>query len=150
MTRALALVGALAVAVGTTAADDTGKAGGPGGLVGTYTIVSGERDGKKIPDEQFKGAVVMFTKDRITATDKDKKAFFAATYTADATARPMRLAMTSTEPKAGERATGIVEVSGDQLTICYNLPGGDAPTEFKTKEKQQCFVLKRTKAGDEK
>ena len=92
----------------------------------------------------------MFTRDKVTGTDKDKKEFYAATYTADATARPMRLTMTSTAPKEGARATAIVEVSGDQLTICYNLPGGEAPTEFKTKEKQQCFVLKRTKAGDEK
>jgi uncharacterized protein (TIGR03067 family) len=68
----------------------------------------------------------------------------------DATTKPMRLTMTSTAPKAGERATGIIEVSGDQLTLCYNLPGGDAPTEFRTREKQQCFVLKRTKAGEDK
>jgi hypothetical protein len=57
----------------------------------------------------------------------------------------MRLTMTSTAPKEGLKATGIVQVSGDQVTICYNLPGGEAPTEFKTKEKQQCFVLQRTK-----
>ena len=150
MTRALALVAALAVGVGTTGAEDKDKAGGPTALVGTYTIVSGERDGKKIPDEEFKGAVIVFTRDKVTGTDKDRKEFYAATYTVDAAAKPMRLTMTSTAPKEGARATAIVEVSGDQLTLCYNLPGGEAPTEFKTKEKQQCFVLKRTKAADEK
>ena len=33
---------------------------------------------------------------------------------------------------------------GDTVKICYALPGGETPTEFSTKEKQHCFVLKRT------
>jgi hypothetical protein len=58
MTRALVL--ALTVAVGGAVADDKAeRAGGPADLVGTYTIVGGEKDGKKIPDEEFKGAVVV-------------------------------------------------------------------------------------------
>jgi len=151
MTRMQALVGAAAMFAGAAVADDkTGTAGGPADLVGTYTIVSGERAGKKIPDEEIKGATVTFTKHKITGTDKDRKEFFAATYTADATAKPLRINMTSTAPKAGEKATGLVEVSGDQLTICYNLPGGELPTEFRAKDQQQCFVLKRTKPAGEK
>lgn len=150
MTRTLTLLGVLAVAAGPTAGKepagkDTGDA-----LVGTYTIVGGERAGAKIPDEEIKGALVTFTKDKVTGTDKGKKEFFAAAYTLDASARPARITMVSTTPKAGEKASGVVEVSGDTVKICYNLPGGTVPTEFKTADKQQCFVLKRVKAGKEK
>ena len=52
--------------------------------------------------------------------------------------------MTSTAPKAGEKAAGVIEVDGDVVKLAYNLPGGEAPTDFKTGEKQHLFVLKKT------
>jgi hypothetical protein len=51
--------------------------------------------------------------------------------------------MTSTAPTKGEKTAGVIEAEGDMLRICYALPGGQTPTEFKTTDKQQCFVLKR-------
>ena len=150
MTRMLAMVGALAVTVGTAKAQvKSGTAGAPSALSGTYTIVSGERAGKKIPDEEIKGAQVTFTKGKVTGTDKDKKEFFAATFTIDVSPLPNRIDMVSTAPKAGEKASGVIEIAGDTVKICYNLPGGEVPKDFKTHDKQQCFVLKRAKpAGD--
>ena len=110
-------------------------------LEGGYTIVSGEEGGKPIPDERIKGATVRFTGDTITGTDKDRKEFFAAKYTIDTGKKPWVIKMTSTAPKEAE-ATGLVKKEGDTLTLIYALPGGEAPTDFKTKEKQQLFVLK--------
>lgn len=131
-------VGLLALcAVPTALAEDKVK------LEGTYEIVSGENDGVAIPADRIKGSMVTFTKDKVAGTDKDKKEFFASTYTVDWSAKPHRITMVSTTPKAGEKAAGIVQIDGHTVKICYNLPGGDVPTEFKTKEKQQCFVLKR-------
>jgi uncharacterized protein (TIGR03067 family) len=151
MTRMLALVGALAVVAGPAGADDTTrKAGAPSALAGTYTIVSGERDGKKIPDDEIKGATVTFGKGKVTGMDKDRKEFFAATYTVDVSPLPNRIDMVSVSPKAGEKASGVIEIAGDTVKICYNLPGGDVPKDFTTREKQQCFVLKRTKAAGDK
>jgi uncharacterized protein (TIGR03067 family) len=117
-------------------------------LDGTYTIVSGEEDGKAIPDERIKGAVVRFTGDAILGTDKDKKEFFSATYKLDSSKTPWVIDMTSKRPKEAT-ATGLVKKDGDTLTIIYALPGGDAPKEFKTKEKQQMFVLKPQPANKE-
>jgi len=116
----------------------------PAPLAGGYTVVSGEKDGQVIPPERIRGSVVRFTENRITGTDKDKKEFFAATYTLDTSKKPWVIAMKSTSPKEAE-AGGLVKVDGDTLTIIYSLPGGAAPTDFKTKEKQHLFVLKRVK-----
>jgi len=151
MLRMVAIVGVLLAGAGLSLADDKPdeRRASPS-LVGTYTIVSGERAGAKIPDEEIRGALVTFTADRVAGTDKDKKDFFAATYTMDATAKPIRITMTSTTPKAGEKATAIVEIDKDTVKICYNLPGGEVPTDFKTKDKQQCFVLKREKPAVDK
>jgi uncharacterized protein (TIGR03067 family) len=130
--------------------DKNGERHASNPLIGTYVVVSGERSGAKIPDEEIRGAMVTFTADHVAGTDKNKKEFYAAAYTLDAVAKPIRITMTSTTQKAGERATAIVEVDKDTLKICYNLPGGQVPTEFKTKDKQQFFLLKRTKAAGEK
>ena len=110
-------------------------------LDGGYTLVSGERDGKAIPEERIKGAVVKFTGDRIVGTDKDKKEFFSSTYTIDKSKSPWAIKMKSTTPKDSE-ASGVIKKDGDTITIAYNLPGGDPPTDFKTKKNQHLFVLK--------
>jgi uncharacterized protein (TIGR03067 family) len=115
-------------------------------LVGTYTITSGEKGGKAIPAEEIEGVVIAFTRDKIVTTSKDKKELYAATYKLDTSTKPWKIAMTSTAPKKGEKADGVVKVDGGTVTICYALPGGATPTGFTTKDKQQCFTLKRVKA----
>ncbi|HVL10973.1 MAG TPA: TIGR03067 domain-containing protein [Gemmata sp.] len=113
-------------------------------LEGRYTVAAGEKDGKEIPAERIKGSVVVFTGDRIVGTDKDRKEFFAATFALDTNHKPWLIKMKSTSPKEAD-ATGLVKKEGDAVTIVYALPGGDAPTDFKTKEKQHMFVLKPMK-----
>lgn len=153
MRRAIVLCGALVLVAGFIRAEDdrpAQKDGAKPDLVGTYMIVSGERDGKAIPDEEIKDSVVTFTRDRILGVDKDRNQFFSATYRVESAGDPIRISMTSVKPVEGEKATGLIKASGDQLTICYNLPGGKPPTDFKAGEKQQCFVLKRKAADRDK
>jgi hypothetical protein len=40
---------------------------------------------------------------------------------------------------------GLIASEGETVKLIYALPGGKAPTEFKTAEKQQMFVLKKVK-----
>jgi uncharacterized protein (TIGR03067 family) len=134
--------GVLAAAVAPAVRAEDKKA--PKSLEGTYTLVSGEEDGKAVPEERIKGGIVRFTADKITGTDKDKKEFFAANYKLDATKTPWAITMTSTAPKAGD-APGLVKKEGDTLTVIYALPGGEAPKEFKAGPKQHLFVLKAAK-----
>jgi uncharacterized protein (TIGR03067 family) len=110
-------------------------------LEGGYTIVSGEQDGKPIPAERIKGSVVRFTGDKIIGTGKDMKEFFSATFTLDSSKSPWVINMKTAAPKESE-TVGLVRKDGDTLTIIYALPGGEKPTEFKTKAGQQLFVLK--------
>ncbi len=135
-----AVLTAFALSVTAAFPDDEKK--GAAKLEGTYTIVSGEKDGKAIPAEEIKGSVVHFGKDRITGTDKDKKEFFAATYTLDTTKTPWRIDMKSTTPKEAE-SVGLVKAGKDTVTLIYALPGAPAPTDFKTVKGQHLFVMKR-------
>ena len=156
-----AVLGGFAVAVGLTASilaapptpdnppvADEQKA--VAAIEGSYTIVSGERAGKAIPEVEIQGAIVRFGDGKVVGTDKQRKEFFAATYTLDATKKPWKIDMrtvAATKPDARERpkemkASGLIKKDGDTLTLIYALPGGEDPTVFKTKEKQQMFVLK--------
>jgi uncharacterized protein (TIGR03067 family) len=116
-------------------------------LEGGYTIVSGEKAGKAIPEAEIKGSIVRFTGDNILGTDKDKKEFFSATFTLDTSKTPWAIEMTSKQPKEA-KASGLIKKEGDTITIVYALPGGETPREFKTKEGQQLFVLTSLNKGD--
>lgn len=142
--RHLLLFALLSVFAGLSRAEDKPKEADLK-LDGTYQIISGEKDGKALPSEHWKGATVTIKGDKIYGTDKDKKDFFGAQFTIDVSKKPYRIMMVNTVPKSGERANGVIEVDGDTVKIAYNLPGGVPPTNFKTKEKQQAFVLKKDK-----
>lgn len=116
-------------------------------LEGSYTVVSGEENGRAVPAEKVKGSIVRFTGDTIVGTDKDKKEFFAAKYTLDTAATPWKIRMTSTAPKEAA-AVGLIKKEGDTVTLIYALPGAPAPTEFKTKDRQNMFVLKAMDATE--
>ncbi len=138
--RILSFTAALAVAL-PLAADD--KGGNP--LVGTYTVVKGERDGKPIDEGKFKGSVVTFTDKRIYGTDKDRKEFFSADYKLDRGTTPWTIHMESKSPRE-QKSDGVIAAEGDTLRVAYALPGGKAPSEFKAGENQHYFVLKRIKS----
>jgi uncharacterized protein (TIGR03067 family) len=116
----------------------------PESLVGRYVIVSGEKEGVKEPDDRVKGTTVTFTKDSVVVADKDKKEIYSATYKLNATTNPCDITMTSRVDKsAGEIARGLIQKEGDKVQLIYALPTGEIPTEFKTKEKQLMFVMKK-------
>ena len=147
-----AAVCGLASADDKTKPDDKTKADVK--LSGQYTIVSGEEEGKATPKERIDGSVVVFTETSIIGTDKAKKEFFSATYTLDTSKTPWQIFMTNAGPadkkdkddkKGAEKSsTGLIKVDGDTVTVIYALPGGKAPTDFKTGDKQHMYVMKRT------
>jgi len=114
-------------------------------LLGTYVLVSGEKDGKAIPDERIRGGRVTFTKDRIVGTDKDNKETYVATYKLYVSKTPYTIDMVSVTPAKGDKAAGLLEKKDDTVRIIYSVRGAPAPTEFKTKMDQHLFVLKLEK-----
>lgn len=126
-------------------------------LVGSYEIVSGEKFGVPEPAERIKGSTVRFTEDRVVVMDKDSKEVYGAAYTLepseaattaeDSGATAARIRMTSKLADAeNQLSLGLIEKAGDKVRLIYSLPSVDAPREFKTKDKQLMFVLKK-KAG---
>jgi uncharacterized protein (TIGR03067 family) len=120
----------------------------PANLVGTWTYVSGEKEGKAIPAADLKDYTVEITKDTITL--KGGGDTYKVKYKLDASKTPCQISMEITEgPQgaAGSKSEGIIALSGDELKLCYPPMGGTAPKEFATKEGSghQLFVLKKKK-----
>lgn len=158
--RALALFALPLAAQAQSVNVDKDKPAGlkPAALVGAYEIVSGEKFGVPDPPERIKGSTVRFTEDRVVVMDKDSKEVYGAAYTLE----PSEVATTAEESGAtaakirmvskladaeNKLAMGLIEKDRDKVRLIYALPGADAPREFKTKDNQLMFTLKK-KAGD--
>ena len=112
-------------------------------LDGKYTLVSGEKFGKPIPEERIKGHTVRFMDDKIVAFDNNNKEVYVATFKIDREQKPWVISMTSLVPDKGHRAQGLIERKGDEVRLIYSLKAGDTPKEFKTIDQQLLMVLKR-------
>ena len=137
----LMVVAVLLLALRAGAGD--GKKLTPHDLVGVYQITAGEHAGKAIPAKELQVDRVSFTEEAITVVDKSAKKVYAATYKLDGAKEPAHIHMVSIEPKKGQAAEGLIRRQGDTVTVIYALPGGAAPTDFKTQEKQQMFTLQK-------
>jgi uncharacterized protein (TIGR03067 family) len=110
-------------------------------IEGGYTIAAAERDGQPLPLTNFDRAVVRVVGGRIIGTDRDRREFLVATYVLDDRKKPWELNMKMLVVKEHE-VRGLVKKDGPMLTLIHALPGGPAPTEFKTQKGQQMFVLR--------
>jgi uncharacterized protein (TIGR03067 family) len=119
----------------------------PAKLVGTYTYVSGVRDGDKVAEDNLKKGTVEITKETITL--KGDQGSFVIKYKLDAKKTPATLEMEITEgPQGvGAKSGGIIALKGEELKLCYAAMGGEAPKEFAAKKDSghHYFVLKKKK-----
>jgi uncharacterized protein (TIGR03067 family) len=115
-------------------------------LDGTYVPTGGEREGKVLTEEQLRGTTFRFDGEKLSITDRTGKEIHKCTHTIDTSAKPWKISMKMADSKAGDKtADGLIEKTGDTVRFIYPLAGGETPTEFKTKEKQEMYTLKLQK-----
>jgi uncharacterized protein (TIGR03067 family) len=107
---------------------------------GTWLPETAELAGKPFPDEVRKTIKLVIKDDTYTVTvgeNPDK-----GTVKLDPKAKPKTLDITGTDgPNKGKTILAIYEIDGDTLRVCYDLGGKNRPTEFKTKEGTQQFLV---------
>ena len=110
------------------------------GLQGTWKPSTGELAGMKFPDETLKTITLMIKDDKYKVTvgmQVDQ-----GTVKLNPKAKPKEMDITGTEgPNKGKTILAIYELDGDTLRICYDLGGKNHPTEFKTREGTQLFLV---------
>ena len=114
-------------------------------LTGTYTLVSGKKNGAAV-DDTAKKAEYTATADKFTITGGEFK--FVMGYKIDPKAAPVAIDMEILEGPdgaKGSKALGIIEVKGDTLKLAYSLEKDKRPKDFDGKT-GFLFELKKEKA----
>jgi uncharacterized protein (TIGR03067 family) len=101
-------------------------------LDGTWTMVSGEKDGKPLPENIVKTAKLVIKGDEHDVKIGD--VVYKGTHKLDPTKKPKAIDATDTDgPFKGKTVLGIYAVEGDTFKVCFAEPGKDRPKEFSTK-----------------
>lgn len=104
---------------------------------GTWILVSGERDGKKIANDDVKKSKITWKGAEVELlTPHQSPQTIKGTSMVDPSKKPSQMDFVrSVGPDSGKVMIGIYEfIDPDQYRICFAPPGKDRPTEFKTKE----------------
>ena len=144
-------VGALLATIGLTAAvvaDDAADKKDREKLQGTWTAVSGEKEGKD--DPEAKEHTLVFEGNKFSVKKGDK-VVVRGTFKIDASKSPKTMDIEISEGPEdvkGKTAQAIYALDGDELTWCVAEPGsGKRPEKLATKEgvKHMLVKLKREK-----
>lgn len=104
-------------------------------MAGTWRVLSIERDGKKTTAEQLEKTRSIINVDGSAMVQREGKTIIKGNFKIDPTKKPKQSEATYTEGELkGKTVLGIYEVDGENMRICYALPGKDRPTEFSSKE----------------
>jgi uncharacterized protein (TIGR03067 family) len=109
-------------------------------LQGTWSVVSAERGGEKVPEAQAQKMKLEIKGDTVTV--QTGKGSEEATFKLDPTQKPAAIDITSAEKKW----LGIYQLEGDALKVCWS-DGDQRPTEFASKAgtRIRFMTLKRDK-----
>lgn len=110
------------------------------GLQGTWLPATAEFGGKMFPEELRKSIKLVVQDDKYTVTIG--KAVDQGSVKLNTNAKPKEMDITGTDgPNKGKTILAIYERDGDTLRVCYDLGGKNRPTEFKSTEGSQLFLV---------
>ena len=110
-------------------------------LEGVWQAISAIVSGQSIPSADVDTIRLTMTATGFT-TQRGGETLFDSTYTADATKSPMQIEMIGTGGDFdGKPALGIYAFEGEQLRLCYTMPGFHRPTEFASAPGSGAFLI---------
>jgi uncharacterized protein (TIGR03067 family) len=139
---ALVVVAGLTLPMYLVAADPADKPK----LDGQHAIVAMERNGIALEQSDYKGATLRFTGDKVVGANKDNTEFLTADCTLNSDKKPCEIVLKITSgSNKGKELQGLIERKDNTIRLIFANPGGDRPTEFKTKENQVMYTLQAEK-----
>jgi uncharacterized protein (TIGR03067 family) len=99
---------------------------------GTWEIVSVEKEGSQLPQDDIAGMTVMISGSAYKLINKDNVS--KGTFSVDASKEPKQMDVHhQTENGDAPTMAAIYEVTADTMRVCYNPEGDTRPTSFSTK-----------------
>src|SRR5262249_1976365 len=109
-------------------------------IQGTWALVSGERNGKPLPDEGIQHIQLIFTGEKLTTKNRNRQT--EATFKLDPNQAPKVIDV----DMEGNVGKGIYQLDGDSLKIAHGEVGDARPKEFpKAGSGLTVLVLRREK-----
>lgn len=103
-------------------------------MEGTWRVISYQKDGKKTPAEQLEKTRSIFNADGTAMVQREGKTIAQGNIKIDPSKKPKQSEAIYTEGELkGKTVLGIYDIDGDNMKICFSLPGKDRPTEFSSK-----------------
>jgi uncharacterized protein (TIGR03067 family) len=121
-------------------------------LSGTWSVVGGEKDGQKIPDERLRGVRAVITADTITVVGAGNRPRFVVGYKLNTAVIPNEIDMKIVDgPNKDQVAQGVVTMdSAELMRLCYSPGSQGRPREFRTfagGSADFLFIFQRPPAG---
>jgi uncharacterized protein (TIGR03067 family) len=143
--RALFL--ALLFVAGSVQADHAKRPNVAKELIGKWQLTKGVVAGSPLPEPMVKNIKLELTdgKYRLGGAESPDQ----GTWKLLSGMKPLGLDITGTDgPNKGKKIPAIVRLSGDKLTVCYDLSGKSRPTKFESKKQTMQFLAdyKRVKS----
>jgi uncharacterized protein (TIGR03067 family) len=116
-------------------------------LPGVWQAISATIGGDTLPDEMVNTIRLTLTATRFT-TQRGGETLFDSSYTSDATKTPMQIEMIGAGGDFdGQAALGIYAFEGENLQLCYKMPGYSRPTEFASAAGSGAFLIMLKRVG---
>jgi uncharacterized protein (TIGR03067 family) len=114
------------------------------GIQGTWECVSAVSNGREVPADAVRQLRLVLTATGYRTTMGDQT-LFEGTYTLTRDTDPGQIDIAPRPGEAGTPASGIYDLEGDTLKLCYPTAGGARPTAFASGDGSglQCVVWKR-------
>jgi uncharacterized protein (TIGR03067 family) len=100
-------------------------------LQGTWRAVSGDQEGKPVPEGDLKSISVTFTGQQGSVTMGRYRG--KGTFTLDTTQNPRHITVIKDESEGFQGMQGIYSLEGDTLKLCMGEPRDGRPTEFRSR-----------------
>jgi uncharacterized protein (TIGR03067 family) len=109
-------------------------------LQGVWLPSTAEIGSKMFPEEARKAMKLAIKDNQYTVTVGE--AVDKGVIKVNPTAKPKEMDVTGTDgPNKDKTILAIYELDGDTLKVCYDLSGKSRPTEFKTRDAAQLFLV---------
>jgi len=110
-------------------------------IQGNWICLSAVVDGKSLPEETTRQLRLIISDERYK-TEKGGQVLFDSTYHLNSSANPMQIDLLGTEGDlAGKYGEGIYSLDGDNLRICYTMPGQPRPKEFESPADSKVYLV---------
>jgi len=100
-------------------------------LQGTWEIVSVEKDGSAVPQDDIAGMTVVISGSAYKLINKDNES--KGTFKLDPTQEPKQMDVFHGDDAGAATMPAIYDITSDTLRVCYNPEGGTRPASFSTK-----------------